>query len=138
KARGRVEFTAIAGRLNGGTKNLAARTSTFRWFRLSWTDSTASVWVTNAAGNYALAVSRPRSLGSFLYATVEYVSDTSVRVILRVDGESSTATVPVHADCTTLPLTDMTIDGAGVGGGFQVAFPSTSGTLATWKPNAVI
>lgn len=138
KSRGRVEMTAIAGRRNGGTMHLISRTSTFRRYRLSWTDSTASLWVTDGAGAYVLAASLPREVGSFLYATVEYVSDTSVHAWLQVDGASTSATVSVHPDLTTLPLTTFEISGSGVGGGFQVAFPSTARTLSGWSRNAVI
>lgn len=139
KGRGRAELTAVAGRLNGGTKHLLARTDGFRWVRLSWTDSTASVWYTNAAGAAVVAVSMPRAAGSFLYATVEYVSDTSARIVLRVDGvASSSILVSPHSDVMTQHLTTFEISGDGVGGGFQVGFPSTSGSLASWTPNAVI
>lgn len=138
KQRGRVEMTAVAGRLNGGSMALVAETSTFRRFRITWTDTTVALWVTNSAGAWVSVLTRPRVLGSFIYATVEYVSDTSVRCILRVDGSMVEATSAVHADLTTLPLTSFTIDGDGVGAGFQVAFPATSGTLAGWSRNAVI
>ena len=138
KQRGRVEMTAIAGRLTGGTMNLFAETSTSRRYRLSWTDTTAALWVTNSAGAWVSVLTRPRVLGSFIYATVEYVTDTSVRCILRVDGSTVEATTPVHADLTTLPLVSFTIDGDACGAGFQVAFPTTTGTLTDWSRNAVI
>ena len=138
KQRGRVEMTAIAGRLTGGTMNLLAETSTYRRYRLSWTDTTAALWVTNSAGAWVSVLTRPRVLGSFIYATVEYVSDTSVRCILRVDGSTVEATTPVHADLTTLPLVSFTIDGDACGAGFQVAFPTTTGALTGWSRNAVI
>lgn len=138
KQRGRVEMTAIAGRLTGGTMNLFAETSTFRRYRLSWTDTTVALWVTNSAGAWVSVLTRPRVLGSFIYATVEYVTDTSVRCILRVDGSTVEATTAVHSDLTTRPLTSFTIDGDACGAGFQVGFPSTTGTLADWSRNAVI
>ena len=138
KQRGRVEFTAVAGRRNGGTMNLYARTDSFRRYRVSWTDTTAALWVTDGAGAWVTAVTLPRNVGSFIYATVEYVSDTSVLAWLRVDSSSASATVSVHPDLTTQPLTAFTIDGDGVGAGFQAAFPSTAGTLAGWSRNAVI
>ena len=138
KQRGRVEMTAIAGRLTGGTMALVAETSTFRRFRVTWTDTTAALWVTNSAGAWVSVLTRPRVLGSFIYATVEYVSDTQVRCILRVDGSTVEATTAVHSDLTTSPLTSFTIDGDGVGAGFQVAYPSTTGSLAEWTRNAVI
>ena len=138
KGRGRVEFTAIAGRTNGGTMHMVARTDSWERYRLSWTDSTASLWVTDAGGSYVSIAQLPRSVGSFIYATVEYVSDTSVRVIFRVDGASTTSVVTVVSPLATQPLTYFQIVGDGVGGGFQVSFPSVSGMLAGWEPNAVI
>lgn len=138
KGRGVMEMTAIAGSLEGATKHLMARTDSYRWARLSWTDATASVWVTTAAGASAVAVSLPRVRGSFLYASLEYVDDAKVRVTLRVDGVSTSSIVAVHTDVVTAPIMVVEVSGAAIGGGFQVAFPSTAGTLAAWKPNAVI
>lgn len=138
KSRGRVEMTAIAGRKNGGTMHLVARTDSYRRLRLSWTDSTASVWVTDAAGNYASVASLPRGVGSFLYVTVEYLTDSTGRVTLRVDDQSTVVSVPIRTEILTESLTVFEISGDGVGGGFQVGFPSSAGGLTSWKPNAVI
>lgn len=137
KSQGRMELTAIAGRLNGSTMLLEAQ-ATGSNVRLSWNDSLAYVWITNAAGVTETVVSRARSAGSFVYASVEYVSDTSVRVILRVDGSASAVTVPCRSQVTTSPHTAARILGEGSGGGFGIGFPNRTGSLASWVPNAVI
>ena len=137
KDRGRMELTAIAGRMSGSTLYVQAEANGSN-VRLSWNDNTAYAWVTNPAGVTSAVLSRSRSAGSFLYMTVEYVTDTSVKVILRVDGVASEATVPCRSQVTTAQHTTATIYGEGSGGGFQIAYPSTTGSLASWKPNAVI
>ena len=138
KSRGRIELTAVAGRLNGGTMRVEAVPGAGDTVRLAWTDATASVWVTGPAGTAVAAVSLPRAVGDFLYATVAYVSDTSVHVTLRAGGASVSATVSTRASLTTGIVGTTRINGDGVGAGFQVAFPSSAGSLTTWVPNAVV
>lgn len=138
KSRGRMELTAVAGRTNGGTMRLDAVMGAGDTVRLAWTDSTASVWVTDGSGSTASVVSLPRGVGDFLYATLVYGSDTSLAVTLRVGSVSVTGTASTRASLTNTAVSAVRVNGSGVGGGFQVAMPSTSGALSGWTPNAVV
>lgn len=145
KDQGRVELTAIAGRTNGGVSRLDAIADAqpilgaSPRIRLGWTDDYAYVAVTSPDGTHSSVASLPRSVGSLLYATVRYDTDNSVDVFLRVDGQVAEAlAVPVDPRITTTGVAYTRIAGDGVGGGFQVALPTTSGTLGSWNSNAVI
>lgn len=138
KSRGRIELVAVAGRKNGGTMRLDAVPTGGGTIRLAWTDSTASVWLSNASDVTVSVASLPRNVGDMLYATVARVTDTSVNVTLRVGLASTSATASVKSTVVTDIITAVRINGSGAGGGFQVAFPSTAGDIAAWKPNAVV
>ena len=105
--------------------------------RLSWTDADAFVRLRNPGGTAFTAVTIPRT-GSFLYASLRYVSATSVEVTLRCGGQSVTATVAVAAGLTSGQMRTAQIRGQGRGGGFMVAAPDVQGRLADWTPNAVL
>lgn len=137
KSAGHIEMVALAGAANGQTMFLDA-TNDGGLIRLSWTDTTASVRMTGTDGAVETVVSLSRDVGSLLYVTIRYVSATKVEVTLRVDGTSSTSSYTVPSALTSTALSEAAINGEGVGGGFQIAFPPVPGRLAGWTPNAQI
>ena len=138
KSRGRVELTAMtAPRPGEGTSRIDLMLGGALLARLLWSESTAYVQLRNAAGTMTNAVSVPRANG-LLYATVEYVSDTSVYVTIRSGGQTVGAAATVPALVTTSAITGARIQALSVSGGFRVAFPSAAGLLESWSPNAVL
>ena len=105
--------------------------------RLSWTDSNVFVRLRNPTGGYFTAVSVPRSNG-LAYATIKYISSTSVQVILRSGGASASEVVSVAAGLTSGEMRIARIWGQGRGGGFLVQAPSNLGALEGWEPSAVL
>lgn len=138
KSRKRIELSALTSS-TGGTGRVTANTGTDGGLvRLAWSNSTGNVWI-GGDGMTLAAVATVARADGLLYATVEYVSDTSVRVILRSGSNTETATVTVPASIATGAVTTCSILADGNrSGGYQVAFPTSSGALASWKPNAVI
>lgn len=138
KSRGRVELSAMTMASLGTGRVTAEVGTTGGLVRLAWSNTSGSVWIGGAGMTLAAVATVPRADG-LLYATIEYVSDTSVRVILRSGTNSETVTVTVPAAITTgaCDLTGVLIQDAR-SAGFQVAFPGVSGALANWTPNAVI
>ena len=133
QGRGNIEMTAMT---TPGTAQFHVLVGGAGLLRLAWTASTATISVRSPGGAYAAVASVPRTDG-LLYATVEYVSETEVRCIIRSGGQVSTVTAPVHSLVTTGSPTRATIS-VGVGAaasGFQVAMPSQSGTLTSWTSN---
>ncbi len=138
KSRGRVELSAVT-MTTGGTGRVTANTGTAGGVvRLAWSDATGNLWI-GGDGMTMTAVATIARTDGLLYATVEYVSDTSVRVILRsgTATQTVTATVPSSIATGAVTTTGVTVDGAR-SAGFQIAFPGVSGALTSWVPNAVI
>lgn len=136
--RGRMELTAMtAPRAGSGTSRIDVLAGGMLLARMQWADATAHVLLRNSGGTMSTVASIPRSNG-LLYATVEYVSSTSVYVTLRSGGQTVGASASVPSVVTTEIIRDARIVANSVSGGFQVAFPSTAGTLEDWEPNAVI
>ncbi|GAA1327621.1 hypothetical protein GCM10009592_14700 [Brachybacterium rhamnosum] len=138
KARGRMELSALTSS-TGGTGRVTANTGTGGGLvRLVWSDTTGNVWI-GGDGMTLTAVATVARADGLLYATVEHVTDTSVRVILRSGTATQTVTVTVPASITTGAVTTCSILADGNrSGGYQVAFPATAGGLTSWTPNAVI
>ena len=133
QGRGNIEMTAMT---TPGTAQFHVLVSGAGILRLAWTASTATISVRSPGGTYTAVASVPRTDG-LLYATVEYVSETEVRCIIRSGGQVSTVTAPAHSLVTTGSPTRATIS-VGIGAaasGFQVAMPSQSGTLTSWTSN---
>lgn len=105
--------------------------------RLSWNDSTGFVRLRYGGGSYFTAVSVPRSNGH-LYATVEYVSATSVQVTLRSGSASASEVVAVSSAFTSGSMLNARVWGQGRGGGFIVQAPNALNRLVGWKPSAVL
>ena len=139
-SRGGVELSAMtqtSGASQPGTMFLDVYAGSAR-VRLSWTDSDVFVRLRNpGSASYFTAVTVPRSNG-LAYASIKYVSATSVLVTLRSGGAQAAQAVTVDAGLTSGAMTTARISGQGRGGGFMVAAPDTQGTLTGWTPNAVI
>lgn len=138
-SRGGLELAAMtqtSQQSSPGTMYLDVHPGSAR-VRLSWTDSTGFVRLRNPGGSYFTAVSVPRSNG-LLYATIQYVSATSVMVTLRSGGNIATEVVSVASALTSSRMLEARIWGQARGGGFIVAAPNTRGTLTSWTPNAVL
>ena len=105
--------------------------------RLSWTDGNVFVRLRNPGGSYFTAVSVPRSNG-LAYATIKYVSSTSVQVTLRSGSASASEVVSVASGLTSGSMLNARIWGQGRGGGFLVQAPGQLGGLEGWSPSAVI
>lgn len=140
KQRGVLELSAMtATRPGQGSSRIDVLTLAGSGLlaRLTWTETTAFVMLQNSSGSLVSALSMPRVDG-LLYATVEYVSDTSVAVSLTSGASTVTGTATVHADVTTGTIGRGRIVSAAVSSGFQIAMPATTGALAGWTPNAVL
>lgn len=138
-SRGGVELSAMtqtSGSAQPGTMYLDVYAGSAR-VRMSWTDSDVFVRLRNPGGEYFTAVTVPRSNG-LAYASIKYVSATSVLVTLRSGGAQAAQAVTVDAGLTSGAMATARISGQGRGGGFMVAAPDTQGTLTGWTPNAVI
>lgn len=135
KNRGRMELTAMTGVASDGRIEVSDATG-LGIARLIWTSSTAYIQVRGLDGAFVTAVSVPRAEG-FLYGTIRYAADTAVEVIIRSGGVSNSATAAVQSVMTTSIAGRARIIATGPAGGFQVAFPSTSGAITFWTPNAV-
>lgn len=136
KDRNTAEFTAMTHTTEDACRlDLVMSGTTLA--RMSWSDSTAYLWVRNSAGSLAVGAQITRGAG-FLYGTVEYVSDTSVRCTIRSGGSSATAVVACDAQVTTGKADTAIIRAGQRAGGFQIAYPTTAGSLANWTPNAVL
>lgn len=105
--------------------------------RLSWTDDNVFVRLRNPTGNYFTAVSVPRANG-LAYATVKYISSSSVQVILRSGQNSASGVVTVASGLTSGAMNVARIWGQGRAGGFLVQAPNRLGDLEEWSPSAVI
>lgn len=137
KSRGRMELTAMTTAPSDFSRIEVSTAANVGLARLQWTSSTLTVQVRGTDDTFTNAVSVPRSNG-FAYATIEYVSDTSVHCTVRSGGASASNVVAVSAVATTEIARNVGITSTGTSGGFQVAFPSTAGTLTGWVPNAVL
>ena len=139
KSRGRMELSAMTMTSGSGTGRVSANTGTAGGVvRLTWSDTAGYVWIGGDGMTMTAVATVPRADG-LLYATVEYVSDTSVQVILRsgTNTQTVTATVPASVTTGTVATCSILADGAR-SAGYQVAFPGTSGGLASWQANAQI
>src|SRR5699024_9034862 len=139
KQRGRMEMTALSEIQPSYSRMDVRTTGNVGLYRLQSTNTQAQLYVRAPDGAFRQAATVSRTNGALIYATVEYVSDTQVRCTLRC---GSATTGPVLFDCsdraTLDPCTEAWFTIQGDSGGFQVAFPSTSGTLEGWRPNAII
>lgn len=140
--RGGVELTAmtqLSSSSSAGTMYLDVQVGDpyGASIRLSWTDNNVFVRLRNSTGSYFTAVSVPRVDG-LAYATVEYLSSTSVYVTLRSGQNSASETVTVHSSLTSGAMRVARIWGQGRAGGFLVQAPNRLGELEGWEPNAVI
>lgn len=138
KSRGRVELSAMTMASTGSGRVTAEVGTLGGLVRLSWSNAQGAVWIGGDGMTLTAVATVPRADG-LLYATVEYVSDTSVRVILRSGTNTTTVVVAVPSSITTgsCDLTGVLVQDAR-SAGFQVAFPGVSGSLWNWTPNAVI
>src|SRR5699024_1710663 len=105
--------------------------------RLTWSDQSAQLRIRAPGGTTSTAASVTRANG-LLYATVKYLSATSVEVTLRSGTNSTVQTVTVPSSVTSSELRWARIWGTGRAGGFQVAVPSSAGALVGWTANAVL
>src|SRR5699024_8207384 len=135
QSRGRVELTAMTATHpgEGASRIDLLSDSGSLLVRMSWSESSGHLWLRDAAGTMTAAASVPRANG-LLYATVEYVSDTSAYVTIRSGGQQSGAAATVPALVTTSAIDNARIVANSVSGGFMVAFPSVTGTLASCAP----
>lgn len=134
KSRGRMEMLALADETVTGNNRIAAQNGTSNGMvRMRWTQTSVYLDV-RSGGSYSQAVSVSRAPGVPMYATVEYVSDTSVLCILRSGGSSASQAVTVDAMVTTQGVERAEIVADSLASGFQVGFPSTAGGLAGWTP----
>lgn len=137
-SRGRIELSAMVSATEG-TGRLTAYTGTGgALIRLAWSAAQGSVWIGGNGATPVAVATVPISQG-LLYATVEYISAASVRVILRSGGESTTVTATVASAVTSgaVASAGITVDGAR-SAGFQIAFPGSTGNLLNWTANAQI
>lgn len=133
QGRGRIEMTAMT---TSGTAQLYVLVNGAGILRLAWTGSTGTLSVRGPDGTYTPAATVPRTDG-LLYATVEYVSTSQVRCVIRSGGKVAEATASVDSLVTTGSPSTATIS-VGVSAaasGFQVAMPTQSGTLTSWTSN---
>lgn len=138
KSRGRVEMCAVTQDSTGTSSIAVSNSSGNGIYRLLWSGSTAYIQARNDTGTYQTIASVPRANG-FLYATIEYVSDSTVLGTIRSGGVSNAATMTgtsVWATTHTARTAELIVEG--IAGGFQVAFPSTAGRLTDWTPNTVL
>lgn len=133
----RVELIAHAGPLVGGTMSMEIQTTSGGAMRLSWTDSQITLWATNAGGSLTAITSVPRSVGMIRAAFV-WLSNTTVRGELHAGGvDARSGSVAVSSTVTTAPMKQLRIVGTAIGGGFQVAYPSSGeDPMKDWTPNA--
>ena len=135
KSRGRMELLALADDVVSGTNQIAAADVTARGMvRMRWTQSSVYLDV-RSGGSYSQAVSVSRTPGVPMYATVEYVSDTTVLCIIRSGGASASQAVAVDSMVTTVGVQRAEIVADSLASGFQIGFPSTTGGLADWTPS---
>ena len=134
KGRGRMEMLALADGTVEGADRLAAQTETSNGLvRLRWSQTTAYLDV-RQGGSYSQAVFVSRTPGVPMYATVEYISDTSVLCIIRSGGSSASQVVTVDSMVTTSGVLRAEIVAGSPASGFQIGFPSTTGGLEGWTP----
>src|SRR5699024_5553779 len=137
--QGRIELTAMTTASESGWSQLTVLTeSGAGMVRMLWSGTQAVIQVRGTSGTYTEAARTARTDG-FLYATVERVSSGSVHATIRSGGSSASAVVSCDPRVTSESLRNVRIisqPGSGAGG-FQVAFPATTGALAGWSPNAV-
>lgn len=133
KGRGRIELTAMT---TPGVGRIEVLASGAGLLRLAWTAGVGTLSVRGPDGSYAQAVTVPRVDG-LLYATVEYVSDTQVRCVIRSGGQVVEAVAAVQALVTTGSpnRARIVVDELAEASGFQIAMPAQSGTLTSWTPN---
>lgn len=134
KSRGRVEMTAMTSESPDYSRISVASESNVGLFRLQWTSTQVQLFVRDPSGAYSLAVVVPRNEG-FTYATIEYISDTSVNCILTSGTSRAEAVFTCSPTATTevARYADFLIQGES--NGFQVAFPSTSRSIEGWTSN---
>ena len=137
--QGRIELTAMTTASESGWSHLAVQTdSGAGMVRMLWSGTQAVVQVRGTLGTYT-EVARTARTDGFLYATVERVSSSSVYAIIRSGSSTASAVISCDPRVTSESLRNVQIisqPGSGAGG-FQVAFPATTGLLAGWSPNAV-
>lgn len=138
--RGGVELAAMtdtASESQAGDMYMDARSADWSTrVRLQWSNSQAYLryWDGSAWQN-AVYLNRADGL---LYGTFEYVSSTSVKATLRNGGQIITEVVSVPSAVTSGIFATVNIWGEGRAGGFLFCAPTQRGTLADWKPNAVL
>lgn len=137
KDKTRVEMTALTTAPTDYSRMEITTEAGAGLARLTWTSSQVKVEVRGTAGTFVDGVVLPRVDG-LVYATIRYVSDTSVHCIVRSGGQSASATVPVSNWVTTSPMKRVVVTSTGASAGLQVAFPWQEGTLEGWDPNARI
>ncbi|WP_193104708.1 hypothetical protein [Brachybacterium sp. FME24] len=133
KSRGRMELLAMADATVTGANRIEAQNNSSQGLvRMRWSQSTVYLDV-RVGGTYSQAVSVARTPGA-MYATVEYISDTSVLCIVRSGGSSASQSMTVDSSVTTGGVLRASIVAASVAGGFQIGFPGSTGGLAGWTP----
>lgn len=136
KERNNIELVAMTTATAGSDRLDVTTLSGAGLFRLSWTQSTGYVAVRNAAGSFQNVASVPRSEG-MLYATVSYVSDSSISATIRSGTASSSGTLTVPSIVTNESPRRATINipTDSHASGFMVAMPAAAGGLVGWKPS---
>lgn len=137
KDRGNLEMVALTTAPSDYSRIEVSTESVTGLARMTWTPSQVHVEVRGPAGTFMTAATVARVDG-LAYATITYVSDTSVYCTVRSGGNSSGATVAVASLMTTGVAKHARIVSTGPSAGFQVALPSTPGGLVGWTPNALI
>ena len=138
RSRGRMEMTAMTStRASETSTRLEALSSGAGMVRIWWSQTTASLWIRDASGNWASIISVPRVDG-LLYATVEHVSGSTVRATIRSGSNVTEQVLTVPTTVLDSVINEGRIVASATSGGFQIGFPSTSGSLVGWTPNAVL
>lgn len=137
KERGHIEMTALATAPTDFSRIELSTESGAGVARITLSSTQVRVDVRTSAGSFANAVALVRTDG-LSYATISYVSDTSVDVRLRNGPRDSTVRVDVSSLLTTSYVRRAHVIATGATAGIQVAFPSTAGGLDGWTPNAML
>lgn len=137
KGQGRMELTAMVTVPSDYSRMEVTNATGNGLVRLTWTSTQVRVEVRGGAGSFINTVALPITEG-FVYATIRYYTDTEVDVFLHVGAETATARFTVDPLVTTTAGETARIISTGASAGFQVAYPTTSGALAGWVPNAQI
>lgn len=139
KERGRIEMTAMSDNQATYSRMNIEDSSSRGLYRLQWTSTQCQLYVRDTGGAYRQAATCPRYNGQLIYATVEYVTDTQVRCIIRCgDFNSGWQLFDCSNYATLNEVTDAGLIINDDSGAFQIGFPSNTGNLVGWKPNASI